>query len=137
LIVVAVAVLLSRPQIELGGLRFSPAVVGAAAAIVYYFLLDAGLALVLAAALGLSLWFGAWVALQATGLWLGLGLGGFVLGWTLQFIGHGFERRKPAFLDDLTGLLIGPLFVAAEALFALGYYRSLREDLAARAVRSP
>jgi uncharacterized membrane protein YGL010W len=134
LIVIAVAVLLSRPQVEAGGLRLSPAVVGAAAAIVYYFLLDAGLAMILAVALALALWFGAWIALQETGLWLGLGLGAFLLGWALQFLGHYFEGRKPAFLDDLTGLLIGPLFVLAEALFALGCYRALRADLASRPV---
>jgi hypothetical protein len=29
-----------------------------------------------------------------------------------------YEHRKPAFVDDLTGLLIGPPFLLAEALFA-------------------
>lgn len=44
----------------------------------------------------------------------------FVVAWIGQFIGHKIEGKKPAFLDDLRFLLIGPLFV-------LGFlYRRLR-----------
>ena len=135
LIVFAVAVLLSRPQWQLGGIRISPAVIGAAGSIVYYFLRDAGLGLLMAPVLGLALWLGAWVALQGTSLWLAVGLGTLAVGWACQFVGHFFEGRKPAFLDDLASLLIGPLFVLAEALFALGFYRALRAELAVRAAR--
>jgi uncharacterized membrane protein YGL010W len=43
------------------------------------------------------------------------------------FVGHAvFERRKPAALDDAAQTLIGPMFVAAKTLVALG----LRPDLA-------
>jgi uncharacterized membrane protein YGL010W len=38
----------------------------------------------------------------------------FVLGWALQFIGHIFEAQKPAFMDNLLHLLIGPLFIILE-----------------------
>src|SRR3546814_9523920 len=34
-------------------------------------------------------------------VWLGSGLGMFVLGWVIQFVGHYYEGRKPAFVDDL------------------------------------
>ncbi|MCS6945240.1 MAG: DUF962 domain-containing protein, partial [Sutterellaceae bacterium] len=51
----------------------------------------------------------------------------------IQFVGHYFEGRKPAFLDDLLGLLIGPLFVVAEAGFALGIGRALKAEIEARA----
>ncbi len=47
-------------------------------------------------------------------------MGLFVGGWALRLVGHMFEGRKPAFLDDLRGLLDGPLFLVAEAAFALG-----------------
>jgi uncharacterized membrane protein YGL010W len=56
-----------------------------------------------------------------TGTWLAWGLGSFVVGWALQFIGHFWEGRKPAFVDDLRGLLVGPMFVVAEVMFALGW----------------
>ena len=49
----------------------------------------------------------------------------FLLGWTFQFVGHYFEGRKPAFVDDLAGLLVGPMFVTAEVLFALGLCQPL------------
>ena len=44
----------------------------------------------------------------------------FVGGWILQFVGHLFEKQKPAFLFSKTQLLIGPLFVLVEALSAMG-----------------
>ena len=59
----------------------------------------------------------AWSAAQTTGTWLALGIGLFFVGWVIQFIGHIFEGRKPAFVDDLIGLVVGPLFVVAEAGF--------------------
>ena len=65
--------------------------------------------------------------------WLGWGVGGFVAGWIIQFIGHYYEGRKPAFADDLVGLLVGPMFVAAEALFALGLARTLAAEVERRA----
>jgi uncharacterized membrane protein YGL010W len=58
--------------------------------------------------------------------WLGWSLGTFVVGWVFQFIGHFWEGRKPAFVDDLRGLLIGPMFVVAELGFALGAGRPLQ-----------
>ena len=62
-------------------------------------------------------------------LWLGSSIGLFVVGWVLQFIGHYFEGKKPAFVDDLVGLLIGPLFVMAEVLFLLGFAKSLQQQI--------
>jgi uncharacterized membrane protein YGL010W len=51
----------------------------------------------------------------------------FVGGWSFQFLGHAvFERRRPAFVDDLSQTLIGPMFVVAKMLVWLG----LRRDLA-------
>lgn len=69
------------------------------------------------------------VALESTSAWLGSSVAVFVLGWVLQFIGHYFEGKKPAFVDDLVGLLIGPLFVMAELLFLLGFAKSLQQQI--------
>ena len=44
----------------------------------------------------------------------------FVGGWILQFVGHFFEKQKPAFFSSTSQLLIGPLYVLVEALEALG-----------------
>ena len=35
----------------------------------------------------------------------------FVGGWVLQFIGHHFEGKKPAFFRNAVHLLIGPLWI--------------------------
>src|SRR5690606_5353326 len=44
----------------------------------------------------------------------------FIVGWAIQFLGHKLEGMKRAFFDDARQLLIGPLFVCAEAFFLLG-----------------
>ena len=72
-------------------------------------------------------WMG-WPLLQDQPLWL-LGLAVFFLGWVIQFIGHWFEGRKPAFVDDVVGLLVGPMFVVGEVLMALGLLRRMHHDI--------
>jgi len=57
------------------------------------------------------------------------GLGLFVIGWVLQFVGHFFEGRKPAFVDDVVGLLVGPMFVVGELLMSAGLLQRLRMDI--------
>ncbi len=132
MIVVAVAVLLSRPAFALSGFAASPAMAVALVASIYYLRLDLRLGALMAALMGLSVWFGAWAAAQATPVWLAIGVGGFVVGWIFQFVGHHWEGRKPAFVDDIMGLVIGPLFVVAEALFGIGLMPVLRERIEAR-----
>lgn len=132
LIVLAVTVLLSRPAFGVSGLVLSPAVLAAAAASAYYLRLGRGLGLLMAALLALCVWFGAWAANLSTTAWLVIGVGGFVVGWVFQFIGHFWEGRKPAFVDDLAGLIIGPLFVVAEALFGFGMLAALKAEVEAR-----
>jgi uncharacterized membrane protein YGL010W len=36
----------------------------------------------------------------------------FTVGWTFQFVGHVFERKKPSFVDDRRQLLVGLLWWA-------------------------
>jgi uncharacterized membrane protein YGL010W len=44
----------------------------------------------------------------------------FVLGWTGQFAGHKIEGTRPAFLEDLRFLLVGPAWVLASLYRRLG-----------------
>lgn len=127
MIVLAVAVLLSRPGIELAGLWLAPATLVAFMASVFYLRLDQRFGLLMALLLGLALWAGAVLAGAATALWLTIGVGLFVLGWIIQFVGHYYEGRKPAFVDDIMGLAIGPLFVVAEAAFLLGLRKEVEQ----------
>lgn len=84
-----------------------------------------------------ALWVGALLvmaqAVPQAPWWLGWGVGLFVLGWAFQFLGHYYEGRKPAFVDDLTGLAIAPFFLSAEVLFALGWNRPLQQAIEAEA----
>ncbi|WP_343624282.1 DUF962 domain-containing protein [Roseateles puraquae] len=132
LIVVAVATLLSRPVMPLAGLPVSPAVAVSLLTALYYLRLDLRLGLLMTALLAGAVAFGAWAAGQTTALWLTLGVGGFAVGWVFQFVGHFWEGRKPAFVDDLIGLIIGPLFVTVELLFLLGLYGELQQRIDAR-----
>jgi len=135
MIVAAVVILLSRPVMaDAGaGIPLSPAVAASLLTALYYVRLDLRLGFVMAALLAATVVLGAWAAAQSTTVWLWLGLGGFVTGWVIQFIGHVFEGRKPAFLDDVTGLIIGPLFVLVEALFLFGILPQLRQQIEANA----
>ncbi|MEY4748415.1 MAG: hypothetical protein RIQ60_629 [Pseudomonadota bacterium] len=67
--------------------------------------------------------------LAMTDGWLAWGLGAFAAGWLIQLIGHFFEGRRPAFVDDLVGLLVGPMFVVAEWLMAFGLEHETRIEI--------
>jgi uncharacterized membrane protein YGL010W len=133
LIVVAVAVLLSRPQWAGGWL--SPAVLVSLASAWFYVRLEVRLGVLMTALLGLCVWAGHVLAQQSTLVWLASGIGMFVIGWAIQFVGHHYEGRKPAFVDDVTGLIVGPLFVVVELAFLLGMRRDLKEQIEARVGR--
>jgi uncharacterized membrane protein YGL010W len=57
----------------------------------------------------------------------------FAVGWAFQFIGHWYEGKKPAFMDDIGGLLVGPMFITAQALFARGWNPLLCAEIERRA----
>ena len=44
----------------------------------------------------------------------------FVAAWIGQFVGHRIEGRKPSFLEDLRFLLVGPVWLLADAYRRLG-----------------
>lgn len=76
-----------------------------AALVVFYAMLDVPLAIGAAVVL-LGLTF----AGKYTGGWPGAA-GLFLGGWILQFVGHWFEGKKPAFLRNGVHLLVGPLWI--------------------------
>ena len=133
LIVFAVGALLARPSLDVAGWPVTPAALAWALTTLWY-LSRGNLALGLATSLAnLALILAALPLGQLdTSAWLGWSLGAFVLGWALQFVGHYYEGKKPAFVDDLRGLLVGPMFVTAEALFALGWGKPLLAEIEAR-----
>jgi uncharacterized membrane protein YGL010W len=133
LIVFGVGALLARPAFPVGGWPITPAALAWALSSLWY-LTRGNLALGIATSLANLLLIAAAVPLGLldTTSWLAWSLGVFFAGWALQFLGHYYEGRKPAFADDLRGLLIGPMFVVGEALFALGWGKQLLAEIEAR-----
>ena len=129
MIVMAVVTLMSRPLMVVGGLSISVALIAAVLTTIFYLRLDLRFGIVLGAVLALMLAAGQWLAAQSTVQWLGTGAGLFVVGWIIQFVGHYYEGKKPAFVDDLVGLLIGPLFVTAELGFLLRMRMELKAEI--------
>ncbi len=129
MIVFGTAAILARPSVMLGSVPLSPSLLLTLGAVGFYLALDLGYGIAMTGFMGLALWTGVHLAAQSTALWLTVSLGLLVAGWAIQFIGHAFEGKKPAFVDDLVGLLIGPLFIVAEAGFACGLRNELRETI--------
>ena len=116
-----------------GLLHVSAATILVLLASIYYLALDLRYGLAMLLLLILAGAAGEQIMARSGSLWWASGLGLFVVGWIFQFIGHYFEGRNPAFVDDMVGLLIGPLFIVAEAGFLLGLRREVESHVVATA----
>jgi uncharacterized membrane protein YGL010W len=133
MIVLSVAVLLARPTFAVvASLPVAPVILVALFASAFYLRLDLRFGLFMSAVMAANAWVGLWFATQSTAVWAASGVGLFVVGWTIQFIGHYFEGKKPAFVDDLVGLIVGPLFVTAEVAFAIGLRHEVKSAIEAK-----
>lgn len=117
MIVVAVATLLSRPTWMVGDVPLTLAAIVSLLSCLFYLRLDLRFGVTMTLLMVLSVAAGYWFAAQSTAIWLSAGLGLFIVGWATQFLGHYYEGKKPAFVDDLSGLIVGPLFLVSEAAF--------------------
>jgi uncharacterized membrane protein YGL010W len=134
MILFSIVLLLSRPVwLTHDILPVTPALLISIVLGIYYLRLDISLGLFMCIILVSMLKIAAPLAMGATDTWLTWGIGLFVVGWIFQSIGHIWEGKKPAFLDDLIGLIIGPLFVAAELVFLMGGRSELHAAITERA----
>jgi uncharacterized membrane protein YGL010W len=133
LIMLSILVALSPLGADISGLHVTGAMLLAVAVLAYYFVLDVPLALamtvVVAVLIALAERIAAQPAAQAWSWFAAL----FVGGWVLQLVGHAFEGRRPALVDNLLQIFVAPLFLAAEVFFALGCRRALRQAVEDRA----
>jgi uncharacterized membrane protein YGL010W len=133
MIVFAIGVLLAKPAFPVGAMALTPAWIAFLLAAAWY-LTRGNLVLGTAVSIvvGFLILLAHGVATGGIAVWLAWGLGLFLLGWVIQFVGNWYDGRTPAFVDDLAGLLVGPMFVVAEGLFALGWNRALQDEIERR-----
>jgi len=127
MIVFAIVLALAVVAFPAGPIVVTLAAVVSIASSIYYLRLDWVLGITMAIVLFLMCAGASEITARAsTGATLAWTVAIFVVGWAIQFLGHKFEGMKPAFFDDVRQLLIGPIFVCAEAFFLLGAKVNLR-----------
>ena len=125
MIVFAVGVLLAGVIFVVNGVAVTAAWLVFVPVALWYLSRGLVLGLATSAVVGVLLLLADPAAAGSTTAWLAWGIGGFAVGWAIQFVGHYYEGRKPAFVDDIVGLLVGPMFVVAEWLFMVGWNKPL------------
>jgi uncharacterized membrane protein YGL010W len=134
LIMLALLVPLSWPNVDFFGFKITAAMLLAAALLAYYFVLDLALAVAMLAVLGALIWLAELIAAGgAVRGWTCFAVL-FVGGWILQLVGHVFEGRRPALVDNLFQIFVAPIFLCAEVFFALGYKGRLQDAVHRRAM---
>jgi uncharacterized membrane protein YGL010W len=131
LIIFSITILLSlinfKVETDTASLSFTAATIFFTAALVYYFALHLRLALGMFFYIIPNLYLASLITPLTGAIWIAVAI--FVIGWIIQFIGHYYEKAKPAFVDDLSQFLIGPFFLMAEVYFALGFEQKLLADI--------
>lgn len=121
-------------RVEIGGVTLTAAMLLAAVVMIWYFVLDVPLALAMLVVNGVLIALADLVAVQpikAGAVWFLVFFGG---GWVIQLIGHVFEGRKPALMDNFFQIFVAPIFLAAEVFFALGCKPKLHDAVQKRAL---
>ena len=126
MIVFGVGVLLAGWSFTLAGLVLTPAWLAFVLAALWYLTRGhLGIGAATTAGVGVLMLLAHRVSGGSLASWLAWGLGFFAVGWVIQFVGHYYEGKKPAFADDIIGLLVGPMFVVLELLAPLGLFKGL------------
>lgn len=125
-IVFSLLLALALWRVSLGNLALSGAWIVGILAVAGWIALDRRIGLAMGAATLVMVLAADWLAahLGRGTTWALFGIL-FLGGWALQFLGHTFEGRRPAFTDNLFQAFVGPMFIMAEALMALGLCRDL------------
>jgi uncharacterized membrane protein YGL010W len=128
LIVFSLLLILSLVRFEVGGRDWTLSFAVAIGAVLAWMALDLGIGILMGLVIAPA-WYAAMVLAAALGspsaVWIAFALL-FIAGWVLQFLGHHYEGKRPALLDNIFQGFIGPMFLVAEALVVMGR----RHDLA-------
>jgi len=131
-IVFSLLLVLSLWRFEVGGREWTMSLAVAIVAVLGWMALDLGIGLVMALIMAVA-WFAAEALAGALGsasaVWMAF-IALFVGGWALQFIGHHYEGKRPALLDNIFQGFIGPMFLVAESLVVMGQRSDLADAMA-------
>jgi uncharacterized membrane protein YGL010W len=137
IIVFSLLLILSLWRLEIGGREWTMSLIVAILAVLGWMALDFGVGVVMAIIL-VPTWYAAEAFYGALGsassTWVAFGVL-FVGGWVLQFLGHHYEGKRPALLDNIFQAFIGPMFLVAETMVALGYRADLADVMGEGEVR--
>jgi uncharacterized membrane protein YGL010W len=136
-IVFSLLLILSLWRLEIGGREWTMSLIVAILAALGWMALDFGVGVAMAIIL-VPTWYAAEAFCGALGgpsaTWVAFGAL-FVGGWVLQFLGHHYEGKRPALLDNIFQGFIGPMFLVAETMVALGYRADLADVMGEGEVR--
>lgn len=128
LIIFSILIPMAWLRLPFAGVELTAAMLFVAVVLVYYFVLDVPFALAMTIFMLPVLYAAGVVAGMPWQAGLAVFAATFIGGWVFQLVGHVFEGRKPALADNLFQIFVAPMFLAAEAAFALG----LRHDVQRR-----
>lgn len=100
-----------------------------AAVMIWYFTLDlmlASLMTLISAPIVYACWLASLLPFNES---LTLVIAVNIVGWAIQLLGHYYEGRRPALVDNLLQALMAPLFLIAEVLFHFGIRKELEKDV--------
>ena len=127
-LVFSLLLVLSLWTFEVGGRQWTISLAVAIVAALGWMALDLGIGIVMALTTAIA-WYAAQALAAALGsaeaVWIAF-IALFIGGWVLQFLGHHYEGRRPALLDNIFQAFIGPMFLVAETMVMMGQ----RGDLA-------
>ena len=126
MIIFAIEILLSWPQIANIPLSWIAVIILGT----YYLYLDAGLGIATGLFLVISNYFATLIVEYNTHVAITVFVLAFAIGWVIQLVGHYFEGRRPAFLENFFQVFVAPIFLVAECFFALGYKKDLHDKVA-------
>ena len=131
-IIFALMVAMGLWRWHIGGYNLSLGVAFALAVFVLWLVMDAGIALPLIVVLVPVLALAEFIASEAPSMtaWTVVAVF-FIGGWVLQLLGHVYEGRKPALVENLFQIFVAPMFLVAEPIFALGLRRTLHDRVEA------
>ena len=130
-IVFSLLLILSLWRLEVGERQWTLSLAVAIVAVLGWMALDLGIGIVMGLLMAIA-WYAAHALAGALGsvqaVWFAF-FALFVGGWILQFVGHHYEGKRPALIDNIFQAFIGPVFLVAETMVMMGRRTDLAEAM--------